>query len=271
MASPSSKNLSLEDFKPGERVWWDGDRSRFFATVVRTNEALDELVLEFDYCQGSETLIGSTGDNSEPEKSRISDWRKIPDISQIQEGSLLSTNSGFFTWDESGQTRYVFKVVKVEHDKVFLEKWGQSAYKTTLQGNDFSRTLEDALYEWEVESYEPLEALSGEQADEIIIDLQHRLPDRNDPQRRAEWWEKIKEAERQAYFQHRLYLESTYASGVPARSLDKLYDAALGCDTYSLLEGGHGPYSALEYYYEKLAGLVTGVIQDQKTFYSPVA
>lgn len=262
MATTASKTLSLADFKPGERVWWDGDRSRFFATIIRTNETLDELVLEFDYCQGSETIIGSNGDNSDPENSRISDWHKIPDVNQIQEGSLLSTNSGFFTWDESGQTRYIFKVTKVEPEKVFLEKWGQPAYKTTLRGNDFSRTLEDALYEWEVESYESLEALSGEQADEIIIDLQNRLPERNEPQRRAEWWKKIKEVERKAYFQHCLYLESTYASGLPERSLEKVYQAARRFDTYTLCEGGYGPYGALEYYYEIVVNLTTEVLKD---------
>jgi hypothetical protein len=262
MASTASRTLSLEDFKPGERVWWDGNQSRFFATVIRTDEAAGELVLEFDYCQGAESVITESGDNTDPDHSRITDWHKIPDVNKIQEGSLLSTNSGFFTWDETGQTRYVFKVTKVEQDKVFLEKWGQPAYKTTLRGNDFSRTLEDALYEWEVESYEPLEALSGEQADEIIIDLQNRVPDRSDPDRRAKWWEKIEEVKRQAYFQHRLYLESTYAAGIPERSFEKLYQAACGFDTYSLCEGGYGPYTALEYHYKIVADLAIDVLKD---------
>ena len=270
MASTASSTLSLEDFKPGERVWWDGNRSRFFATVVRTDEVAGELVLEFDYCQGSESVITSTGNKMDPDNSRIVDWHKIPDITKIQEGTLLSTNSGFFTWDETGQTRYVFKVVKVGQGKVFLEKWGMPEYKTTLQGNDFSRTLEDALYEWEVESYEPVTVLTGWQADTIIESLTDRKPGVN-ANHQKETRKAIEEAKRQVELQHRLHLESTYASEIPARSLDKLYTAAWGFDTYVLLEGGHGPYSALEHHYEKLAGLLTEVLQDHKAFYSPVA
>ena len=261
MAATASSTLSLEDFKPGERVWWDGNRSRFFATVVRTDKTSGELFLKFDYYPRFETVITSTGDNSDPDHSRIADWHKIPDVTKIQEGTLLSTNSGFFTWDKTGQTRFIFKVVKAEQGKVFLEKWGTPEYKTTLRGDNFSRTLEDALYEWEVESYEPVTALTGEQADATIETLVgHKTGLSADDQENHR--KTLDEAERKVEMQHRLHLESMYASDIPDLSLDKLYRAANSFDVYTLMEGGHGPYSALELHYETLAGLVTEVIQD---------
>lgn len=271
MASTASSSLSLEDFKPGERVWWDGNQSRFFATVVRIDETAGELILEFDSQQGSESVVTSEGSKTDPEDSRIVDWHKIPDIAKIQEGTLLSTNSGFFTWDETGQTRYVFKVTKVEPEKVSLEKWGMPAYKTTLRGNDFSRTLEDALYEWEVESYEPVEALNGWLADTIIESLADRKLGGNATSLSKEDRKAIEETERKVEMQHRLHLENTYATGIPSRSLNKLYETAWDFDTYSLLEGGYGPYSALEHHYKKLAGLVSEILSNSKGFSSPVS
>lgn len=143
--------LTVNDFQPEDRIWWDGHYTQQFATVVRIQDG--NLVVRHDYCDEEDTIY-PTGTGATPGESYIGQWRLLPDVKRIKAGTVLSTFEAWLTWGQGGTERVYFEVISVvPGEKVFLQEVGNEEYEIVLQGDNYSRNLEDALYKWDVESY----------------------------------------------------------------------------------------------------------------------
>ena len=138
----------LEDFEPGDRVAWNG--CRWFGTV--SHIAYGKLFIAYDPWQGELLEVATAGGNgNSPAESFIAQWRVFPNIDLIKVGDVISSNMWSYA-DPTRAKRVHFVITGIEPGKrVFLENIGDPKDKLTLQGDNFSRNLEDAIYEWEIE------------------------------------------------------------------------------------------------------------------------
>lgn len=143
---------TIEDFEVGDRVVWKHIRMSF-GTVVKIED--EKLIIAMDCYKHAENPtidVGTSGLGEDWKDSSISEWRVFPNIKTLEVGDVLSTTSSWYTWDDTTNTRHKFRITEIIPDeKIEMEATHDPSWNTTLKGDGFSRNLEDAVYDWELE------------------------------------------------------------------------------------------------------------------------
>ena len=130
----------LEDFESGDRVKWLHTRN--FATVLWTVSG--KLYLNMDNHGTDIHVVSDKGVGDSPNRSTISQWSKFPRFETLEPGMCLSTvfddDRQYYTITEIGPGNKISVVSNDEEQHEFV-----------IQGDNFSRTLEDQLSEWDLE------------------------------------------------------------------------------------------------------------------------
>lgn len=142
---------TIDDFEVGDRVVWQESRLSF-GTVTKVEDG--KLTIAIDVFRSDDNLheVTETGSGNDWKDSYISQWRVFPNIHNLEVGDVLSTTSEIYTWDRTQQTRYFFTITHIVPEKeVHLQANHDMEYEVVLKGDNFSRILEDAIYDWQKE------------------------------------------------------------------------------------------------------------------------
>lgn len=136
----------LEDFEPGDRVYF---RSRgfgvTFGTVTDTSGGMLTIMEE----GWPQTVydVREFGGGETPDTSYISQWKKMPDVRQIQVGDTLSTTLPYYA--TGANTRDFFVVIETNgKDYMVLRHTDSSEYEVILKGGG---NLDEYLQFWDLE------------------------------------------------------------------------------------------------------------------------
>lgn len=141
----------IDDFEVGDRVVWKNIRWSF-GTVHRVEGGSLFVDLDMHVKDFGPLEITENGTGDHPTDSCISQWRVFPNIATLKTGDTLSTTMSMYTNDETGKTRLNFTVIEVVRGKrILLQDNLYTDYVITLEGDNFSRNLEDAIYDWDLE------------------------------------------------------------------------------------------------------------------------
>lgn len=130
----------IEDFEPGDRVKWLHTRN--FATVLYT--IYGKLYLNLDNYGVDILVVSDKGVGDSPGKSTIAQWSKFPRFELLETGMCLST--------VFGEDRQHYTITAIgPGNKISVVSNDEERHEFVIQGDNFSRTLEDQLSEWELE------------------------------------------------------------------------------------------------------------------------
>lgn len=136
----------LEDFERGDRVYALFDKQSTGAEVFNIQSGIMYLRLDFSDDLTAVTETGATGKS--PYSSFIKQWKKVPDISLLNKGVVLSTLKPSYA--PSGKRTYWI----VTHRKatvVTIEKKGYPEFSVQLEPGLLSSNSDDHLWGWDIE------------------------------------------------------------------------------------------------------------------------
>lgn len=143
---------TIEDFEVGDRVVWEYSRMSF-GTVTKVDEGKLDIAMD---CWSPENNILEVTENGKGDgfkDSKISQWRVFPNIATLEVGDVLSTTSLMYAWENNtNMNRFRFKITGMVRGKTIdIQSLDDPEYTLTLKGDNFSRILEDAIYDWDLE------------------------------------------------------------------------------------------------------------------------